>query len=174
MVICERWGYTDGMSRLLPAVFFVASALCSAQKPPEAAPASPSNTAAGPEDVVQQLFAAMESRDAIAAKALFVPDAGLFSLGTSGKPVKMPLEDFLNAIGSGKAVWKERIWDSKVLVHGVIAIVWGPYDFHNNGAFSHCGYDSFSLLKTAAGWKITYISDTRETEGCVNPLGPPR
>ncbi len=164
------------MSRLLPAIFVVASALCTAQKPPEAPPvAAPANTAVvGPEEIVQQLFAAMEARDALAAKALFVPDAGLFSLGTNGKAIKMPLEDFLNAIGSGKAAWKERIWDSKVLVHGAIALVWGPYDFHNNGAFSHCGYDSFGLMKTAAGWKITYISDTFETAGCVNPLGPPR
>jgi len=174
MVIYGRWGYTDGMSRLLPAVFLVAFALASAQRPPEAPPAPRASTAAGPEEVVQQLFAAMEARDAIAAKELFVPEAGLFSLSTSGKTVKMPLEDFLNAIGSGKAVWKERIWDAKVLVHDAIAIVWGPYDFHNNGAFSHCGYDSFSLMKTAAGWKITYVSNTRQTEGCVNPLGPPR
>lgn len=115
----------------------------------------------------------MEVRDALAAKELFVPDAGLFALGTNGKAARMPLIDFLDAIGSGKAVWKERMWDENVLVHGAIAVVWGPYDFHNNGAFSHCGYDSFSLLKTAAGWKITYISDTREKEGCSNPYGPP-
>ena len=92
----------------------------------------------------------------------------------NGKPIKMELRDFLNAIGSGKVVWKERIWNASVLVHGAIAVVWAPYDFHNNGSFSHCGYDSFSLLKTADGWKITYISDTRETQGCENPLGPPQ
>jgi hypothetical protein len=115
----------------------------------------------------------MAARDALAAQDLFVPDAGLFSLGTSGKANRMPLIDFLNAVGSGKAEWKERIWTPTVLTHGPIAVVWAPYDFHLNGNFTHCGYDSISLLKTAAGWKITYISDTRETEGCVNPIGPP-
>jgi hypothetical protein len=163
------------MSRFLVAALLVsASVLNAGQKTGEPAAAVASTAEAAPEAVVQQLFDAMAARDALAAKALFVPDAGLFSLGTNGKAIKMPLEDFLNAIGSGKAVWKERIWTPTVLVHGPIAAVWAPYDFHNNGAFSHCGYDSFSLLKTAAGWKITYISDTRETEGCVNPLGPPR
>ena len=73
-----------------------------------------------------------------------------------------------------KTEWKERIWDANVLVHGAIAVVLAPYHIHNNGAIIHCGYDSFSLLKTAAGWKITYISDTRETQGCSNALGPPR
>ena len=115
----------------------------------------------------------MAARDALAAKDLFVPDAGLFSFGTKGKANRMPLIDFLNAVGSGKAEWKERIWNATVLVHGPIAVVWAPYDFHLKGDFTHCGYDSISLLKTSAGWKITYISDTRETEGCVNPLGPP-
>jgi len=158
------------MGRFLVISVTVASLLCAGQKPAEPPKAAP---AAGPEDVVQQLFDAMAARDAVAAKGLFVPDAGLFSLSTSGKALKMPLQDFLDAIGSGKAVWLERIWEPVVKVHGPIAIVWAPYDFHNNGAFEHCGYDSFSLMKTTAGWKITYVSNTRETEGCQNPLGPP-
>ena len=181
------------MSRILVAAVMVASVVSAGQKPGDAPPAPipapppPSGAADhhagppgahpaedGPEGVVQRLFDAMAARDALAAQELFVPDAGLFSLGKNGKAIKMPIRDFLNAIGSGKAVWKERIWNASVLVHEGIAVVWAPYDFHNNGAFSHCGYDSFSLLKTEAGWKISYISDTRQTEGCVNPLGPPK
>ncbi len=154
------------MGRLGLAFAFV-SFLYAGQKPPDVKDGKP-------EDVVQKLFDAMASRDALAAKQAFAPNAALFVLGATGKATKMALEDFLNAIGSGKAVWQERIWDLKVLEHGSIAVVWGPYDFHDNGKFSHCGYDSFSLMKTVDGWKITYISDTRETEGCVNPLGPPR
>ena len=154
-------------------LFLLAALLLPAQeKPVETKPVSAPD--AGPEAVVQKLFDAMAARDAIAAKDLFLPDAGLFSVNSAGKANRMPLVDFLNAIGSGKAVWKERIWDAQRLVHGVIAVVWAPYDFHNDGVFSHCGYDSFSLVKTSAGWKITYISDTRETQGCSNPLGPPR
>ena len=160
------------MGRFFVTVVALASLLHATQKPAEPVKAADA-TEVGPKEVVQQLFAAMAARDALAAKELFMPEAGLFSVAANGKSNKMPLRDFLNAIGSGKAVWKERMWNEDVQVHGVIAIVWGPYDFHNNGAFSHCGYDSFSLLKTAAGWKISYISDTRETEGCVNPLGPP-
>jgi hypothetical protein len=164
------------MNRFLLAVLASAVVLCAQQKPADTPPAPPAAPAAelGPDAIVQKLFDAMAARDALAAKELFVPDAGLYSLGANGKANKLPLLDFLNAIGSGKAEWRERIWNANVLVHGAIAVVWAPYDFHNNGSFSHCGYDSFSLLKTAAGWKITYISDTRETEGCVNPLGPPR
>jgi hypothetical protein len=162
------------MTRLPLFALAAASLLCAQQKPADTpAPAPAADTDATPEAVVQKLFDAMAARDALAAKSLFVPDAGLFSLGTNGKANRMPLIDFLNVLGSGKAEWKERIWNANVLVHGAIAVVWAPYDFHLSGNFTHCGYDSISLLKTAAGWKITYISDTRETEGCVNPIGPP-
>lgn len=158
------------MGRFLLFLFTTASFVFAGQKP---AAVVPPVAAPGPYAVVKQLFAAMQARDALAAKELFVPDASLFSLTASGKAVKMPLIDFLDAIGSGKTPWKERMWDELVKEHGAIAIVWGPYDFHNGDTFSHCGYDSFSLLKTAAGWKITYISDTRETGNCTNPIGPP-
>jgi hypothetical protein len=155
------------MSRILVTVLVFASIVFSQPKPVD--PPNP----AGPEATVQKLFDAMASRNADYARTLFTPDAALFSLGANGQAKRMPLDDFMKVLGSGTAEWKERMWDFKVLVHGPIAVVWGPYDFHLNGVFSHCGYDSFSLLKTGEGWKITYISDTRETEGCQNPLGPP-
>jgi hypothetical protein len=126
----------------------------------------------GPQAVVQQLFDAMATRNGDAARAVFAPDAALFSLGGNGKASKMPAEEFIGLLASTKNVWLERIWNPTVLIHGHIAVVWAPYDFHLNGQFSHCGMDSFGLMRTAAGWKITYVSDTRETQGCSSPLGP--
>jgi len=176
------------MTRFLVFALMAASLLCAQQRPAETPAAAPPAVVppavvppaavappadAGPEAIVQKLFDSMAARDALAAKDLFVPDADLVSLGAKGQANRMPLLDFLKVLGSGKAEWKERIWNATVLVHGPIAVVWAPYDFHLKGDFTHCGYDSISLLKTAAGWKITYISDTRETDGCVNPLGPP-
>ena len=35
--------------------------------------------------------------------------------------------------------------------------------------FSHCGVDAFQLVKTAAGWKIFQLSDTRRKEKCEIP-----
>jgi len=128
----------------------------------------------GPQAAVQQLFDAMATHNADAARAVFAPDAGLFSLGGNGKVSKMPVEEFVGLLASTKNVWLERIWNPTVLIHGHNATVWAKYDFHLNGQFSHCGVDSFGLIRTAAGWKITYVSDTRETEGCSSPLGPPK
>ena len=156
------------MSKILAAAL-ATSFLYAGQKPAD----TPAAGDPGPTAAVQALFDAMAARNPDAARAAFVPDAALYSLGANGKPSRMSLDDFLKVLGSGNVEWKERIWDMTVLVHAPIAVVWAPYDFHLGGNFTHCGYDSISLLKTAAGWKITYISDTRETNGCTNPLGPP-
>ena len=116
----------------------------------------------------------MASHNADAARSLFAPNAQLFSLGKDGNATAMKYEEFAVRLGSSENAWLERIWNPTVLIHGPIAVVWANYDFHLNGVFSHCGVDSFSLLKTAAGWKILAISDTRETSGCAaSPLGPP-
>ena len=124
--------------------------------------------------VVQRLFAAMSAHDANAARALFLPDAMLFSVRPDGTAAATHHERWVTRMGESKDAWLERIWEPKQLEHGTVAVVWAEFDFHLNGKFSHCGIDSFSLLKTAAGWKIAAVSDTHETSGCTpSPLGPP-
>ncbi len=69
----------------------------------------------------------------------------------------------------------ERMWDATVLVHGPLAQVWTPYDFYVDGEFSHCGVDSFTLIKTPEGWTVSSVAYTVEMTGCEpSPLGPPR
>jgi len=130
--------------------------------------------AGGPLAVAQRLFDDMSTHNADDARTLFTPEAMLFSVRPDGSAVATPHEKFVERMGASKDVWLERIWNPKVLEHGEIAIVWAEYDFHRNGKFSHCGVDSFHMLKTAAGWRIAALSDTRETTGCApSPLGPP-
>jgi hypothetical protein len=127
-----------------------------------------------PTAVVERLFAAMAAHDANAARALFLPEAMLFSVRADGTAVALPHEKWLERMGTSKDAWLERIWNPKELEHLTVAVVWAEFDFHLNGKFSHCGIDSFSLLKTPAGWKIAAVADTHETSGCApSPLGPP-
>ena len=82
--------------------------------------------------------------------------------------------EFLDQLTTPGADWLERLWNPTVLVHGSMAVVWAEYDFHRDGAFSHCGVDAFSLFKTADGWKIAGTTYTVEPTGCEeSPLGPP-
>jgi SnoaL-like domain len=126
----------------------------------------------GPQAIVQQLFTAIAAHNVDAVRSLFTPNAVLLSVKDDGTPSRMRYEDFTDLLATTKNVWLERIWNPTVLIHGPIAVVWAEYDFHLNGNLSHCGVDSVSLLKTSSGWKISSISDTRETSGCTSPLGP--
>ncbi|MDQ2713133.1 MAG: nuclear transport factor 2 family protein [Acidobacteriota bacterium] len=120
-----------------------------------------------PLGVAQKLFDAMKAHDAAAATRLFVPGASLASVDPEGKASVTPFEKFAEHIGTSKSDWLEHMSNPKVLAHGSIAAVWGEYDFYLNGALHHCGIDSFSMLRTATGWKIASVSDTRETSGCM-------
>ncbi len=60
----------------------------------------------------------------------------------------------------------ERIQDYEIRIDGNLASVWTPYSFYFDGNFSHCGVNSFQLVRMAEGWKIVYLIDTRRKEGC--------
>jgi len=123
----------------------------------------------------QKLFDAMTAHDSAAARAVIVPEGRLFSANDEGKVASQTLEEFAARLSASKAQMLERIWNPKVFVRGRIAHLWAEYDFHLNGKFHHCGVDSIALVKSADGWKITDVEDTRETSGCApSPLGPPR
>jgi len=76
-------------------------------------------------------------------------------------------KDFVKAIGTPHtAIYDERITFGTVNIDGDLASVWAPYEFYLGDKFSHCGVDVFQLLKTADGWKIIYIVDTRRKDNC--------
>ena len=39
-----------------------------------------------------------------------------------------------------------------------VAMVWMPYDLYVNGAWSHCGADVFTLVKSAGRWRIASMA----------------
>jgi hypothetical protein len=93
--------------------------------------------------------------------------------GLGGKPGQPPtletesISGFLKAVGTPHpAVWDERVQFERVLIDANLASVWAPYEFYLGSKFSHCGYDSFQLVKLAEGWKIAHIIDTRRKEKC--------
>lgn len=63
----------------------------------------------------------------------------------------------------------EKILSYTIKIDGNLASVWTPYEFYIKGVFSHCGVNSFQVLKQNNTWKIIYIIDTRRKDKC-NPL----
>lgn len=77
-------------------------------------------------------------------------------------------EDFQTAItGIPDSVdFKEVIFDYRIRMDGPMAHVWTPYEFWINEQFSHCGVNSFQLVKRGGKWRIIYLIDTRRKENC--------
>lgn len=61
-----------------------------------------------------------------------------------------------------------------VLVDGDMAQAWGPYAFLVNGAVTHCGINSLSMIKSPEGmWKVANTSFTMEPPGECARIGAP-
>lgn len=122
--------------------------------------------------VVKSLFAGMKAGDSSMVRAAFHPRA---QLATSGMRAGAPtvtfdsLAQFVRAVGTPHAdAWDERIHGEMVHVDAGMAMVWAPYDFWAGTKYSHCGVNNFQLAKTADGWKIIALVDTRQRVGCAN------
>jgi hypothetical protein len=128
--------------------------------------------------VGQSVFDAMARRDTAALRRVIHPAIALVAATeVDGKPEPRVsgLEQFLQQIAAFATVPVERMWNAEVRVSGPIATIWTQYDFHRGPEFSHCGIDSFQLVKTAAGWQVTGLIYTVVRENCPkNPAGPPK
>lgn len=123
------------------------------------------------EDVIRSLFEGMKTKNAEQVSAAFYSE-GLMQT-VQAKPegstvASNAVADFVKRIATTPAetTLDERILDYQIKVDGTMASAWTPYRFYVNGNFSHCGVNSFQLVKMADGWKIVYIIDTRRKEPC--------
>jgi hypothetical protein len=129
-----------------------------------------------PEDsvksTVRQLFKAMLDADAVALNDCFADSAILQTIVKNkegGVSVRNEsVAAFAKTIGSlPKNMADERIVFDMVKVDADLAIVWTPYQFYRSGTFSHCGVNSFQLVRLNGKWKIQYLIDTRRRSGCT-------
>jgi hypothetical protein len=120
---------------------------------------------------VNKMFSAMKNADGEMLKSVFTDSAILqtVSRDKAGK-VKVTTDavsefvDFVSHEQKGNA--DERITIDVVKVDAALAIVWAPYKFYYKGVFSHCGVNSFQLVRINGEWKIQYTIDTRRKTGC--------
>lgn len=119
---------------------------------------------------VQRLFDGMRARDGGVVAGAFHPEARLQSavVDTAGVVSVRPtaIDGFASAVGAGGEPWNEGIVQAEVRIDGPMAHIWVPYTFHAGERFSHCGVNSIQMVRTAEGWKILSLVDTRQREGC--------
>ncbi|MBX2891097.1 MAG: nuclear transport factor 2 family protein [Saprospiraceae bacterium] len=120
--------------------------------------------------VINNFFAGMEKGDTVLLKSACT-DTPVFQTFMASKDGQMQVytedfDEFVRFIGTPtKDKYKEEITFEAIHAEKSLASVWTPYKFYVNGKVSHCGTNSFQLVKTTDGWKIQYIIDTRR-RGC--------
>lgn len=128
-----------------------------------------------PEDsvksVINSLFEAMKTSDVELLKSTFADSAILQTITRNKEGKTIVQTDAVAAFAESvsklpKGAADERIVFDAVKIDGPLAIVWTPYKFYFNGKFSHCGANSFQLVRFNGNWKIQYLIDTRRRAGC--------
>lgn len=116
---------------------------------------------------VEMLFTAMKNSDPEQIKSVFTHNAVLESVAKDGTVKSEKIEDFIASISKfSKDDLDERIHFASIQTDGNLASVFTPYEFYFKGKFSHCGANSFQLIKQNDLWKIQYLIDTRRKENC--------
>lgn len=122
------------------------------------------------QQAINAFFDGMRRADSTAVRRTLAPGAVFHVIDSrNGTTRLLPQKpaDFVKAVGTPhKEVWDERITFDKILIDANLASVWTPYEFYLGSKFSHCGYNSFQLVKLAEGWRIAHIIDTRRKEKC--------
>lgn len=121
---------------------------------------------------IEAFFEAFHKQDTVALKTMAKGNIKMQSISKNkdGKNVlnEIDYSQFISSIGSipkGR-LFEEKLLDYQIRVDGDMANAWTPYEFWFGGNFSHCGVNSFQLLKEDDGWKIIYLVDTRRKERC--------
>lgn len=134
-------------------------------------PSKAQTTADSIKAAVNLLFTAMKNSDGAQLISAFADSAVLQTIGTT-KEGKLFIrnelvKDFAVSISKlPKGAADERIEFETIKIDGPLAAVWTPYKFYYNGQFSHCGADSWQLVRINGVWKIQYLIDTRRKNGC--------
>ena len=128
------------------------------------------NTEDAIKQTINQLFTAMKNADSSSLTACFADSAVLQTIVDNEGKITVRNEqitDFASSIAKlQKGDADEQVTFDMVKADNDLAIVWAPYKFYWKGKFSHCGTDSFQLIRIDGIWKIQYLIDTRRKEAC--------
>ena len=125
------------------------------------------------EQTIRTFFEGFHNQDTIMMKSVLFEQVHLQTIGFNNEShlVKITEESipkFLKSIVSipKEVSFEEVIHDYSIQSDGLLGTAWTSYIFILNNIPSHCGSNSFQLVKTEEGWKIFSITDTRKREGC--------
>ncbi len=122
-------------------------------------------------NVINKMLTGMREADTAMLKSCFA-DSMIMQTISRNKEGKLIVRNespsgFISFIAKeAKGNADERIIFETIKVDGPLAMAWTPYNFYYKGQFSHCGVNSFQLVRFNGEWKIQYLVDTRRRQGC--------
>ncbi len=120
-------------------------------------------------EIPDRLFAAMKAKNFEEIRNAFTPEGQLVAIDKprDGKGISktrvLSGEAFAKMISENKgADYIEKMPNKDVKISGDLAVVSGRYTFYVGEKFSHCGTNTFNLVRTETGWKIANAASTLE------------
>jgi len=114
---------------------------------------------------IEKLFTGMRNADAEMIKSTFAETVIMQTVTKDGVIKSENTQDFISSVSNlPKGNADEKITFDAIHIDGNLASVFTPYEFYYKGKFSHCGANSFQLVKQNNVWKIQYLIDTRRKD----------
>jgi hypothetical protein len=113
--------------------------------------------------VVHAFQAAIVARDQATLEALFLPaDNSWLTVASEARRVEgrprvraSNYRDFARFVGTTKAKVEERFYNVRIFSNGSIGTVYFDFDFVQDDKVTNKGSESWHLVKTEQGWKIS-------------------
>lgn len=126
--------------------------------------------------VADSVLAALTSGDNAALARLTIDSAVVGGVGLRDGMERLSLRSWGQYIKrTGPSTFAERGFGATAHVQDRVAQVWMPYDLYVADKWSHCGVDTFTLMKTDGRWRVAALIYTIEQPpACTpHPAGPP-
>lgn len=127
---------------------------------------------------IDGFMAAVTSQDVDAMAAVQMPDGTTYrSLVMPDGSIDLrvrPNSYWVDPKNKDSRLHRERYWSPTVHIRGGIAQVWAPYEFWIDGKTSHCGIDTFDLVRVDGRWRVANAMWTVEPDACpeLRPANP--
>jgi hypothetical protein len=125
--------------------------------------------------IADSALAAITRGDAKGLTDLMIREAMLYPTATREGVTTVRVRTREAQRGAAISGVVERGFSPRAMVSGGVAMVWMPYDLYLNGAWSHCGADVFTLVKSGNAWRIASLAWSAEQPPVCekHPAGPP-
>ncbi|NQZ24583.1 MAG: hypothetical protein HRT53_21375 [Colwellia sp.] len=115
---------------------------------------------------IDNTFDAMRNHNGKKFLAQFTQQAILERANINNEIETLSLNKFSEFINSTKKHLDEQTFDIKINISGNLASAWVPFVFYLDGRLSHCGVNSFQLIKQQEQWKVRYLIDNGYVGDC--------